>query len=138
MVVQLKSLSGPQRYQRPTKIIYENACGPSLCVCELVHCAHEPQLHVSSPPHARQQRDGAQLDGDDARRHGGEQQLSDDAPGTDASVLLPSWSFSLYLGGLGFVRNLDFAPFIEVACWNQTAELALCSMMAGYWPPTCL
>ena len=52
-------------------------------------------MHVSLPPRARQQRDGAQLDGDDARRHGGERRLSDDAPGPDASVLLPSWSFSL-------------------------------------------
>ncbi len=50
-------------------------------------------MHVALPPRARQQRDGAQLDGDDARRHGGERRLSDDAPAPDASVLLPSWSF---------------------------------------------
>jgi hypothetical protein len=42
------------------------------------------------PPRARQQRDGARLDGDDARRHGGERRLSDDAPAPDASVLVPS------------------------------------------------
>ena len=52
-------------------------------------------MHVSLPPRARQPRDGAQLDGDDARRHGGERRLSDDAPAPDALVLLPSWSFSL-------------------------------------------
>ena len=51
-------------------------------------------MHVSLPPRARQQRDGAQLDGDDARRHGGERRLSDDAPEPDASLLVPSWSFS--------------------------------------------
>ena len=50
---------------------------------------------MSLPPRARQQRDGAQLDGDDARRHGGERRLSDDVPAPDASVLVPSWSFSL-------------------------------------------
>ena len=76
-------------------IIYENACGQSSYVCELVHYAREPQLHVALPPRARQRRDGAQLDGDDARRHGGERRLSDDAPAPDASVLVPSWSFSL-------------------------------------------
>ncbi|MGA7326744.1 MAG: hypothetical protein WBX25_20190, partial [Rhodomicrobium sp.] len=43
------------------------------------------------------------------RRHGGEQRLSDDAPGPDASVLLPYCGFSLYLGGLGLTRNLVFA-----------------------------
>ena len=52
-------------------------------------------MHVASPLRARQQRDDAQLDGDDARRHGGERRLSDDAPAPDASVLVPSWSFSL-------------------------------------------
>ena len=52
-------------------------------------------MHVSLPPRPRQQRDGAQLDGDDARRHGGERRLSDDVPAPDASVLVPSWSFSL-------------------------------------------
>ena len=76
-------------------VIYENVCGQSPYVCELVHYAREPQLHVALPPRARQQRDGAQLDGDDARRHGGERQLSDDAPAPDASVLVPSWSSSL-------------------------------------------
>lgn len=76
-------------------IIYENACGQSSYVCELVHYAHEPRLHVALPPRARRQHDGAQLDGDDARRHGGERRLSDDAPAPDASVLVPSWSFSL-------------------------------------------
>jgi hypothetical protein len=76
-------------------VIYENACEQSSYVCELVHYAREPQLRVVLPPRARQQRDGAQLDGDDARRHGGERQLSGDAPAPDASVLVPSWSSSL-------------------------------------------
>ena len=76
-------------------IIYENACGQSSYVCALVHYARELQLHVALPPRARQQRDGAPLDGDDARRHDGERRPSDDAPAPDASVLVPSWSFSL-------------------------------------------
>ena len=70
--------------------IYGNGCAQSSYVCELVHYAAVPQLHVALPPRARQQRDGAQLDGDDARRHGGERRLSDDAPVPDASVLVPS------------------------------------------------
>jgi hypothetical protein len=74
-------------------VIFENVCEQSPYVCELAHYAREPQLHVALPPCARQQRDGAQLDGDDARRHGGEQRLSDDAPAPDAPdawVLVPS------------------------------------------------
>ena len=47
-------------------------------------------MRVALPLPARQQRDGAQLDDDDARRHGGERRLSDDAPVPDASVLVPS------------------------------------------------
>jgi hypothetical protein len=82
-------------WQSGQVIIYENACGQSSYVCALVHYAREPQLHAALPRRARQQRDGAPLDGDDARRHGGERRLSDDAPAPDASVLVPSWSFSL-------------------------------------------
>jgi hypothetical protein len=76
--------------QRGRVVIYENVYGQSSYVCELVHYAREPQLHVALPPCARQQRDGAQLDGDDAQRHGGALRLSDDAPAPDASVLVPS------------------------------------------------
>jgi hypothetical protein len=76
-------------------LISANECAQSSYVCELVHYAREPQLHVALPPRARQQRDGARLDGDDARRHGGERRLSDDARAPDASVLVPSWRFSL-------------------------------------------
>jgi hypothetical protein len=65
------------------------------CACERARCARELQLHVALPLRARQSRDGAQLDGDDARRHGGERRLSDDAPAPDASMLVPSWSLSL-------------------------------------------
>jgi hypothetical protein len=78
-------------FHSPGVVIYENACGQSSYVCELVHYAREPQLHVALPLRARQQRDGAQLDGDDARRHGGERRLSDDAPAPDASVLVVFW-----------------------------------------------
>jgi hypothetical protein len=79
-----------RRQQRGRVIIFENVCEQSPYVCELVHYAREPRLHVALPPRARQQRDGAQLDDDDARRHGGGQRLSDDAPAPDASVLVPS------------------------------------------------
>jgi hypothetical protein len=82
--------------QRCRVVIYEYVCGQSSYVCELVHYAREPQLHVALPPRARQQRDGAQLDGDDARRHGGERRLSDDAPAPDASVLVPSEVLPLF------------------------------------------
>lgn len=78
-------------------VICENARVQSSYVDELIHCARGPQLHVALPPRARQQRDGARLDGDDARRHGGERPPSDDAPAPDASVLVPSWSFSHFL-----------------------------------------
>src|ERR1700752_212911 len=71
-------------------VIYEHVWGQPSYVCELYQCAQEPQLHAALPPRARQQRDGAQLDGDDARRHGGGRRLSDDAPAPDASVLVPS------------------------------------------------
>ena len=67
-----------------------NECAQSSYVYELAHYAREPQLHVALPPRARQPRDGARLDGDDARRHGGGRRLSDDAPAPDASVLVPS------------------------------------------------
>jgi hypothetical protein len=89
-------------------------CGQSSYVCELVHYAREPQLHVALPPRARQQRDGAQLDGDDARRHGGERRLSDDAPAPDASVLVPS---------------LEFLPFVTERTKSNLAYRFLVALM---------
>ena len=73
-------------------------------------------MHVALPPRARQQRDGAQLDGDDARRHGGERQLSDDVPAPDASVLVPSWSFSLFCDRTNRIKSrISFSGSVDVS-----------------------
>ena len=100
-------------------VIYENACGQSSYVCELVHYAREPQLHVSLPPRARQQHDGAQLDGDDARRHGGERRLSDDAPG-------PCFGACAILEFLPFVteriENADIPKMVPMAALSGLRE----------------
>ena len=86
----LFTLKPPRTLRCSRAVTYENACGQSPCVCELVHYAREPQLHVALPPRARQRRDGAQLDGGDAQRHDGGRRPDDDAPAPDASVLVPS------------------------------------------------
>jgi hypothetical protein len=72
-------------------------------------------LHVALPPRARQQRDGAQLDGDDAQRHGGERRPSYDAPAPDASVLVPSWSFSLCDRTNKIKSRISFSGGIDVS-----------------------
>jgi hypothetical protein len=124
-------------------VIYENACGLSSYVCELFHYAREPQLHVSLPPRARQQRDGARLDDDDAQRHGGERRLSDDAPAPDASVLLPSWSFSLFATDGSRSRRVVGCPWSELRGYHRPsngrfeAHLQTCVMQyKDYLPRT--
>jgi hypothetical protein len=60
-------------------VIYGNESGQFWCVYERARYVREPQLRVAWLLRARQLRDGARPDGDDARRRGGERRLSGDA-----------------------------------------------------------